>query len=275
MDYVVHGILQARILEWAALTLFRRSSQPKDGTQVSCIAGRSFTVWDVREAQEHWRGEPIPSPGDLADPGIKPGSHELLVDSTRQEGWVLKNWCFGTVVLDKTLRVPWTVRRSNQSILKKINPEYSLEGLRLKLQYFGNLMRRVDSLEKKTKPKTKKKPDTGKDWRQEKGAAEDEMVGWHHWLKGHKFEQAPGDSEGQGSLRCSSWGHKEPDITEQQQHSHRWRHSYSLKALNVMLHWQRDSETQNNWGWVISDWILLPTPNPFHHCMNTMYKFLL
>ena len=66
-----------------------------------------------------------------------------------KESWVPKNWCFWTVVLEKSLeRVPWTARRSNQSILKEINPEYLLEGLILKLQYIGHLMRRTDSLEK-------------------------------------------------------------------------------------------------------------------------------
>ena len=72
------------------------------------------------------------------------------------------------------MRVPWTARRSNQSILKEINPGVSLEGmmLKLKLQYFGYLMRRVDSLEK---------TDVGRDWGQEeKGTTEDEMAGWHH-----------------------------------------------------------------------------------------------
>ena len=64
-----------------------------------------------------------------------------------KEGWVLKYWCFRTVVLED-LRVPWTARRSNQSILKEISPEYSLEGLMLKLQYFGYLMRRANSFEK-------------------------------------------------------------------------------------------------------------------------------
>ena len=59
-------------------------------------------------------------------------------------------------------------------------------------------------------------PDAGKDWGQEKGATEDEMVGWHNWLNGHEFEQIPGDSGGQGSLACCSpWGHKELDMTEQ------------------------------------------------------------
>ena len=67
-----------------------------------------------------------------------------------EESWAPKNWCFWTVVLEKTLGVPWTARISNQSILKEIGPGYSLEGLmlKLKLQYFGHLMQRVDSLEK-------------------------------------------------------------------------------------------------------------------------------
>ena len=85
------------------------------------------------------------------------------------------------MVLEKTLRVPWTARRSNQSILKEISPGISLQGmmLKLKLQYFGHLMRRVNSLEK---------TDAGRDWRQEeKGMIEDEMAGWHHGLNGHEF----------------------------------------------------------------------------------------
>ena len=98
-----------------------------------------------------------------------------------KESWEPKNWCFRTVVLEKTLEIPWTARRSNQSILKEISPECSLEGLmlKLKLQYFWP-------------PDMKnwligKDPDAGKDWRQEeKGMTEDEMVGWHHWLDGHE-----------------------------------------------------------------------------------------
>jgi len=79
--------------------------------------------------------------------------------------------------------VPWTARRSNQSILKEISPEYSLEGLmlKLKLQYFGHLMQRTD---------IGKDSDAGKGWRlEEKGMAEDEMVGCHHWLNGHEFDK--------------------------------------------------------------------------------------
>ena len=80
-------------------------------------------------------------------------------------------WC-----RKRLLRVPWTARRSNHSILKETSPGFSLEGLmlRLKLQYFGHLMGRVHSLEKSF-------PDVWKDWGQEeKGTTEDEMAGWHH-----------------------------------------------------------------------------------------------
>ena len=85
----------------------------------------------------------------------------------------------------RLLRIPWTARRSNQSILKKISPKCSLEGLmlKLKLQYFGHFSSLVKSW------LIWKDPDAGKDWRQEeKGTTEDEMVGWHHWLNGHEFQ---------------------------------------------------------------------------------------
>ena len=77
-------------------------------------------------------------------------SHVWMWDLTYKESWVLKNWCLWTVVLERLLKVPWTARRSNQSILKEISPGCSLEGLmlKLKLQYFGHLMWRTDSLEK-------------------------------------------------------------------------------------------------------------------------------
>ena len=91
---------------------------------------------------------------------IKKGEHQ------RTDAFELWSW-------RRRLRVPWTARRANQSILKQISPEYSLEGLmlKLKLQYFGHLMLRADSW---------KGPDSGEDWRQEeKGMSEDEMVGWH------------------------------------------------------------------------------------------------
>ena len=112
-------------------------------------------------------------------------------------------WCWR-----RLLRVPWTARRSNQSILKEISPGISLEGmnLKLKLQYFGHLMWRVDSLEDS---------DAGRDWGQEEKGTEDEMAGWHHWLDGRESEWTPGVG-GQGGLACcNSWGRKESDTTEQ------------------------------------------------------------
>ena len=84
-DYTVHGILQARILEWVAFPFSGGSSQLRDGTQVSCIAGRFFTCWATREAQEYWSGYPIPSLVDFPDPGIKPVSPTLQVDSLQTE----------------------------------------------------------------------------------------------------------------------------------------------------------------------------------------------
>ena len=108
------------------------------------------------------------------------------------------------------MRVPWTARRSNQSILKEISPGCSLEGLMLKpkLQYFGHLMRRTDSFEKtlmlgKTEGRTRR-------------GRQRMMVGWHHRLDGHEFEQALGVGDGQGSVAwCSPWSRKESDTTEQ------------------------------------------------------------
>ena len=125
-----------------------------------------------------------------------------------KEGQAPNNWCFQTVVLEKTLGVPWIARRSNQSMLKEINPEYSLEELMLKLmlQYSGHLMQRADSLEKTLM--------LGKTEGRRIRGRQRMMMGWHHWLNGHEFEQTQEDSEGQGSLECCSpWGHKELDLT--------------------------------------------------------------
>ena len=110
----------------------------------------------------------------------------------------------------RLLRVPWIAKRSNQSMLKEINPEYSLDGLmlKLKLQYFGHLMWRVDSLEK-TLMLGGIEGNRIREWR-----------GWNGWMASPTqwtwVWAAPGDSEGQGCLACCSpWGHKESDTTEQ------------------------------------------------------------
>ena len=118
------------------------------------------------------------------------------------ENWTIKKancwridaselWCWR-----RLLRVPWTARRSNQAILREISPEYSLEGLmlKLKLQYFGHFAKNW---------LIGKDPDAGKDWRwEEKGPTEDEMVGWHQWFNGHDFEKTSGDSGEPGNLVC-------------------------------------------------------------------------
>ena len=134
------------------------------------------------------------------------------------ESWTMKKaecrriyafelWCWRR----RLLRVPWTIRRSNQSILKKISPGISLQGmmLKLKFQYFGHLMRRVASLEKTLMM-------GGIGSQEEKGTTEDEMVESHFWLNEYEFEQTVGDTEGQGRLAyCSSWGCKQLDTAEQ------------------------------------------------------------
>ena len=131
------------------------------------------------------------------------------------ESWTIKKderwridafelWCWR-----RLLRVPWTARRSNQSILKEISPEYSLEGLmlKLKLQYFSHVMWRTDWL-------IGEDPHAGKDWRQEEKGMTEGVVGWHHWLNGYEFEQALGVGDGQRSLVCCSpWSCKELDMT--------------------------------------------------------------
>ena len=109
-------------------------------------------------------------------------------------------WCWR-----RLLRVPWTARRSNKSILKEISPGCSLEGLmlKLKLQYFGHLMRRADSFEKTLM--------LGKiEGRKRSGRQRMRLVGWHHRLNGHGFGWTPGVGGGQGGLACcGSWGRKE------------------------------------------------------------------
>ena len=129
-----------------------------------------------------------------------------------KEGWELKNWCFSTVVFEKTLESPLDSKE-----IKPVNPKKGNQS--------WILIRRTDAETEAPilwPPDVKnqlmrKDPDAGNDWRQgEKGTTEDETVGWHHWLQGQDFEQRPGDGEGQGGLACCSlWGSKDW-ATEQQ-----------------------------------------------------------
>ena len=134
--------------------------------------------------------------------------HVWMWELDCEEGWASKNWCFQTVVLEKTLESPLDCKEI-QPVLKEINPGISLEGmiLKLKLQYFGHLMWRVDSLEKTLMLGGI----GGRRWR----VRQDEMAGWHHQLDGREFEWTPGVGDGQGGLACcNSWGCKQSDMTE-------------------------------------------------------------
>ena len=130
------------------------------------------------------------------------GSHVRMWELDHKESWAPKNWCFWTVMLEKTLESPLDCT--------EIQPIYSK----------GNqsciFIRRTDVEAPILWPPDgknwliEKDPDAGKGWRREKkGMTEDEMVGWHHWLDGHEFEQALGVGDGQGGLECySPWGHR-------------------------------------------------------------------
>ena len=123
--------------------------------------------------------------------------------------WALKNWCFGTMVLEKTLESPLDCKE-----FKPVNPKGNQSWI-----FIGRTDAEAETLALWA-PDAKswligKDPEAGKDWRQEKGMTEDGMVGWHHWCDGHEFEQALGIGDGQGSLPCySPWGLKESDTTE-------------------------------------------------------------
>ena len=140
-----------------------------------------------------------------------------------KESWALKNWCFWTVVLEKTLENPLDCKE-----IQPVHPKGAQSWI-----FTG----RTDTvtpilwLPAEKNWLTGKDSDAGKDWRQEeKGTNEDETVGWHHQLDGHEFEKAPGGSDGQGGLACCSpWGHKESDTTE------------------LLIFWL---------GWVFAFWIL-------------------
>ena len=126
-----------------------------------------------------------------------------------KEGRALKNWCFWTVVLEKTLESPL-----NSKDIKQVNPKGNQSCI-----FIGRTDAEAETLilcppDAKNRL-IRKDPDAGKDWRQKKGTTEDEMVGWHHWLDGHEFEQAPGVGDAQGSLACCSlWSRTDLDMTE-------------------------------------------------------------
>ena len=189
----IPGILQARTLEWVAISFSRGSSQPRDRTQVSRIPGRRFNLWATREAPN-------------------------------KESWAPKNWCFWTVVLEKTLENSFDSKE-----IKLVNSKRNKSWI-----FIGRTAEAETTI--LWQPVMKnwligKDPDAGKDWRwEEKGTTEDEMVWWHHWLYGHGFEQSSIVGDGQGRLACCSlWGCKESDTTE-------WLNYWCAKDLYVLSH---------------------------------------
>ena len=134
-------------------------------------------------------------------------SHVWMWELEDKEGWVPKNWCFWTVVLEKTLESPLDTKE-----VKPVNPKGNQPWIfigKTDAEAEASILWSPDA----DSQLTGKDPDAGKDWRQEeRGMTEDEMAGWHHWLNGLEFEQTLGDREGQGSLMCCSpWGSKKSE----------------------------------------------------------------
>ena len=162
-------------------------------------------------------------------------SHVWMWELDYKESWVPKNWCFWTVVLEKTLESPLDCK------IKPVN---------CKLNQFWMFIGRTD-VESQTPilwpPDvknwlTRKDPDDGKNWKREKGTTEDEMVGWHHWLNGQEFEQALGVGDGQGSLVCCSpWGRKELEMVE-------WLNWTEVRTLGINDSLMVRTWHIHNWG---------------------------
>ena len=204
----VHGILQARILRWVAYPFSRGSSQPRDQTWVSYTAGRFFTIWATWEAQGNVYVYQIPILYTMHIlqfyVNYASVNHVWMWGLGCEESWVMKNWCFWTVVLEKTLESPLDCKE-----IQPVHPKGDQSCV-----FIG----RTDA-EAETPilwpPDAKnwligKDPDAGKDWDQEENRmTENDMVWWHHWLNVHESEQALGVGDVQGSLTCCSpWGHR-------------------------------------------------------------------
>ena len=138
-----------------------------------------------------------------------PSSHVWTWELDRKEDWVLKNWCFQTVVLEKTLEGPLDCKE-----IKPVNPKGNKPWIfigRTDAETEAPILWPLDAKSWLTGID----PDAAKNWGQEKkGVTEDELAGWHHWFNGHESEEIHGDSDGDRSLACySSWGHNESDMT--------------------------------------------------------------
>ena len=170
----VPGILQARTLEWVAISFSNAWKWKVKMKSLDSI----LKSWDITLLTK------VHIVKAMVFPIIMSGCENWTkMKAEHQRIDAFEQWCWRSL-----LRVPWTARKSNQSILKEINPEYTLEGwmVKLNLQYFGHLMWRTDSLEKTLM--------LGKIEDGRRKGQQDEMAGWHHQLNEHEFGQTPGDS---------------------------------------------------------------------------------
>ena len=186
---------------WLVNAFFRGSSQPRDWTRVSHIVDRHFTIWATKEVydqprqhikkQRHYFANKGPSSQGY---GFSSG-HVWMWELDYKESWVPKNWCFWTVVLEKTLKSPLNCKEI-QPVHPKGNQSWIFTG-RTDAEAEAPILWPPDAKSQLIG----KDPDAGKDWRQEeKRALENDMVEWYHWLNGDEFEQALGIGDGQGSL---------------------------------------------------------------------------
>ena len=173
------------------------------------------------------------------------------------KGWMLKDWCFQTVVLEKTFESSLDSKE-----IKPVNPKGNQPWI-----FIGRIDAEAEApIFRPSDEKSwliGKHPDDGKDWRQEKKRmTEDEMVGWHHQLNGHEFVQTLRDGEGQGSLACCSpWGPKESDMTEWL--NNKVRTSYSLFLLSfiqIKPSFLHSPTFFRCWGYRIKDISFSPCP---------------
>ena len=155
--------------------------------------------WQLIKKQRHY----FANKGSSSQSYGFSSSHAWMWELDYKESWAPKNWCFWTVVLEKTPKIQPVHPKGDQSWIFTGRTDAEAETPILWPPDVINWLIGKD-------------PDAGKDWGQEeKGTTEDEMVGWHHRLSGHEFEQALGVGDGQGGLVCCSpWGHKESDTTE-------------------------------------------------------------
>ena len=185
-----------------------------------------WTLWGGQVFR--WRN-PTCSCG-IRGPDNESSSHIQMWELDHNESWAPKNQCFSTVVLEKTLESPLDCKEIQPVHPKGDQPWIVIRGTDTEAETPVLWPPHAKSW------LTGKDPDAGRDWRQEeKGTTEDEMAGWHHWLNGHEFEQALGDSEGHGSLVCCSPWDRKQDTTEWLNNNKSKLITSGYKSMSVQL----------------------------------------